>query len=71
MRTFNAEVIRQFLADKSYDQFVGIDPILLVFPKHLGEIEDFIQSSNDENVLIRKDIFSFGSMRIVLSSVCF
>ncbi len=41
--TLDAEVIRQFVADKRLEQTIDIDAPRLVFPENIGKVQDFIQ----------------------------
>lgn len=60
VRSFYAEVIRQFITDKSSDGFVDIYPIFLVFPENIGEIEDFVMAGNGKEDYNRKGYIFIG-----------
>ena len=54
VRPFNAEVIRQFVADQGSKQIIDIDTPRLVFPENIAIVQDFIQLINKENGTDRK-----------------
>ena len=59
MRPLDAEVIRQFVADKGAKQTIDIDTPCLVFPENITKVQDVIQPFNEKNGTDRKGyIFS-------------
>ena len=54
MRSLDAKVIRQFVADECLKQLIDIDTPRLVFPENIIEVQDFIQFINKKNGSDRK-----------------
>ena len=54
MRSLDAEVIRQFVADQGSKQIIDIDTPRLVFPENIAKVQDFIQLIYEENGTDRK-----------------
>jgi hypothetical protein len=52
--SLDAEVIRQFVADKGAKQTIDVDTARLVFPENVVEIQDVIQPCNEKNGTNRK-----------------
>ena len=46
VRSFDAEVIRQFVADEGSKKTIDIDSPRLVFPEDIAKVQDFIQLIN-------------------------
>ena len=70
VRSLYAEVIRQFVADKGSKQLIDVDTFRLVFPEISQKFRTSCSLSTRKMVPIGKDIFSFGSISLVLSFVC-
>ena len=49
VRSLDAEVIRQFVADEGSKKTIDIDSPRLVFPEDIAKVQDFIQLINEEN----------------------
>ena len=62
VRSLNAEVIRQLVANEGSKQIINIYTPRLVFPENIANVQYFIYLINEEYDTERKDIFSFGSI---------